>query len=181
MESTYGVAWNLVTRLATPSAVTSDDGIKSKAAPAEADQKRTCVKAGEVDAVSCPPSHSPTCTPQNPPRTGPNPERACTCRSCTTTPISLPTTTVSSTVSASSTTTTTTASRTPPAVSGLAYQGCYLDSADTRTLGFFVGANGNTMTPTLCSSLCTSSGYAYAGIEYGDEVSRLQSCRMHPC
>jgi hypothetical protein len=98
-----------------------------------------------------------------------------------TTPIALPTTTVSSTVSASSTTTTTSASGTPPAVSGLAYQGCYLDSADTRTLGFFVGANGNTMTPTLCSSLCAASGYAYAGIEYGDEVSRPQSFRMHPC
>jgi hypothetical protein len=32
------------------------------------------------------------------------------------------------------------------------------------------------MTPTLCSSLCTSAGYTFAGIEYGDEVS-LESSR----
>jgi hypothetical protein len=54
----------------------------------------------------------------------------------------------------------------------LTYQGCYLDSADARTLSFFLGSNGYTMTPTLCSSLCTAAGYTYAGTEYGEEVSR---------
>jgi hypothetical protein len=92
------------------------------------------------------------------------------------------TSTSTTTTSVSSTTTTSVSSSktsSPSAIptssntAGLSYQGCYVDSADSRTLGFFLGANGNTMTPDLCSSLCTAASYTYAGIEYGDEVSYL--------
>jgi hypothetical protein len=81
--------------------------------------------------------------------------------------------TTSSTTTTVSSTSSSSATSTPSPIAGLKYQGCYLDSATTRTLGFFAGANGNTMAPTLCSSLCTDAGYTYAGIEYGDEVKHI--------
>jgi hypothetical protein len=83
------------------------------------------------------------------------------------------TTSISTSAVSSSKTSSPSAIPTSSNTAGLSYQGCYVDSADSRTLGFFLGANGNTMTPDLCSSLCTAASYTYAGIEYGDEVSNL--------
>lgn len=48
--------------------------------------------------------------------------------------------------------------------------GCYSDSSVTRTLtGSFT--DDSKMTPTSCSNTCKASGYKYAGLEYGRQVS----------
>jgi hypothetical protein len=52
---------------------------------------------------------------------------------------------------------------------GLAYAGCYQDPASPRTFAFFSGAYPN-MAPNSCAAMCTAAGYAYAGMEYADEV-----------
>jgi hypothetical protein len=78
--------------------------------------------------------------------------------------------TLPSTTSSVSTTTTSGVAPTATSTQGLVYAGCYTDAAATRTLEFFGGAYPN-IAPGTCVAMCASAGYAYAGMEYGDEVS----------
>jgi glucan endo-1,3-alpha-glucosidase len=48
--------------------------------------------------------------------------------------------------------------------------GCYTDSSVIRTLTGS-SSDDSKMTPTSCSSSCRASGYKYAGLEYGRQVS----------
>jgi hypothetical protein len=85
------------------------------------------------------------------------------------------TSTLGSTIASTTMTSTTSVAPTPSTISGLKYEGCYLDAA-SRTLGFFAGATSS-MAPNSCSALCTAAGYTYAGIEYASEVRiLLPSC-----
>ncbi|KAG8878499.1 hypothetical protein FRB98_006108 [Tulasnella sp. 332] len=63
------------------------------------------------------------------------------------------------------TTTSTTTSTTFPAPTAMAYQGCWSDQANPRTLGLYSTSQAN-MTNFLCLTICVQLGYIYSGTEY---------------
>lgn len=89
----------------------------------------------------------------------------------TTTTASAPTdasTSTSTTTTTSSTTSSSTSSVAPIATEFTAL-GCYLDSVNTRSLGYTAYQNNKTSTVDGCSSTCRAKGYRFSGTEYGGE------------
>ncbi|KAK1782113.1 hypothetical protein QBC45DRAFT_345145 [Copromyces sp. CBS 386.78] len=57
-----------------------------------------------------------------------------------------------------------------PGVNGFSHLGCYSEGTTGRTLTFGVGTiPGASMTVGKCTAACDSSGYKYAGVEFGGE------------
>ncbi|CCC06458.1 hypothetical protein SMACR_04850 [Sordaria macrospora] len=57
-----------------------------------------------------------------------------------------------------------------PGVNGFSHLGCYSEGTTGRTLTFAVGTiPGATMTVDKCTAACNTSGYKYAGVEFGGE------------
>jgi hypothetical protein len=68
----------------------------------------------------------------------------------------------------------TTASSLP---SGWSYVGCLIDGGGARIL-LSASETVNSNTPQGCIAFCTSSGYAMAGVEYGESSSRFPLALM---
>jgi len=49
------------------------------------------------------------------------------------------------------------------------YIGCYVDNTATRDLPYNAYLGLVTLTPDMCRKNCSSLGYSYAGLQYGDE------------
>ncbi|KAJ7777620.1 glycosyl hydrolase family 71-domain-containing protein [Mycena maculata] len=65
-----------------------------------------------------------------------------------------------------STTTTTAASTTS---TGYSYLGCFPDSGSSRTLSGIEVDSSSSNSVASCQSTCSNSGYAYSGVEYGEQ------------
>lgn len=71
------------------------------------------------------------------------------------------------------TTTSTTTSTTFPAPTAMAYQGCWSDQANPRTLGLYSTSQAN-MTNFMCLTICVQLGYIYSGT--GKYLNALLAC-----
>lgn len=67
---------------------------------------------------------------------------------------------------------------TPTLPSNFATLGCYTDSTGQRALSHFFNAASGGMTVEICINLCSTNGYAIAGVEYGGEYDNLMG-RVH--
>jgi hypothetical protein len=57
--------------------------------------------------------------------------------------------------------------------------GCYTDSSDSRTLTGSARNDGK-LTIDSCINSCRSTGYMYAGLEYGTQVSQVNCSPQYP-